>query len=231
MPREIQERIEQIFKNISEKYQADDDDHTVWLDPRQSGSLTIRQQSDENAPAIKRRNGNQVENGQQEIDVDGKSKHQHDRVEEELQPGAVAERSRKGDDRAEQEGGDGGKQQIGNRTGSGNPDHVPFRVAEIVEIHRHRLCPADADDYDHESADDIKMLEWIQGQPAFMAGGIVTAQPGDIAVRNLMAGDCHQTGNQHDGEFQKELSIELPFRSVRGRRVLAVQTAVPLLVG
>ena len=45
-----------------------------------------------------------------------------------------------------------------------------------------------------------------------LAGGIVTAQPGDIAVRNLMAGDCHQTGNQHDGEFQKKVIHRLPFR-------------------
>ena len=123
--------------------------------------------------------------------------------------------------------------EIRRRPGRRHPDHVALRVAQVAEVHRHRLRPAEQEaaaarelrqeqqaDRDQHRADRIDVLQRIQRDAAQHPGGLVAEDPGDVAVGGFVQRDRedHRHRLERDGREQRKIHWLSHFTRVRGRR-------------
>ena len=91
-----------------------------------------------------------------------------------------------------------------------NEDQPLAQVAQVIEVYRHRLCPAEPDEEKHERADRVEVLERIEAEPALPLGRLVTHPPCHPAVGQFVDDDGIQKrhGNKDKCQRIAEQKIE-----------------------
>ena len=195
----------------------DDDEQSERLDAGKRVRRVHGKQADGDAAAVERRYGQKVKCHQYQIDRNADCRH--------LQQMRVRESAVRRD-YLEQQRPQHRHQEIRARSGRCHPEHVALRVAQVAEIDRHRLRPAehelrtaelgseDQQPRDQDRSDRVDMLQRVQRDPALHLSRAVAERLGDIAVGRFVQRDRedHRQHPQRDS-LQRYIHLGRQFTS------------------
>src|SRR5258706_3400813 len=192
----VHERQHDQAKHAKE-HEPQQSDHAVRLDAREMVGQPLRQKADRDPAAVQRRQREQVQHHQHGIDDDAALRHQQQWFGE-----IVGRNTVHGFDH---ESPEDRHQQIGTRSGSGDPEHVAFGIAQPAEVDRYRLCPAErifapaGDQYQYRNDDrahGIDVPDRIERDAPRLIRRQVAEMPGGISVRRFVQGNREYAGNR-----------------------------------
>ena len=133
----------------------------------------------------------------------------------------------------EEEGRDRGEHDVDARSGERHQHHVAARMAQGIEIDRHRLGIAEHHGRAHQQeqrrhqdgAEQVDVLQRIEGDAAQAIGGVVAQAVGDEAVRGLVQRDGdHDRQHPDGGRVQHRLPLHRLPRPLRCRSAARIAT-------
>ena len=141
--------------------------------------ISGRQDASENMGTIERKERNQIEEGERDIDHYPEEKKMH-------YPGGQIKCALP--QRSEHQAKGQTQTHIGQRPGLGYPEIGDPGITKVIWIDRDRFGPAEAEarEKHHDSSEKIEMCQRIQGQPSQIAGGIIAETIRNIGVEKLM---------------------------------------------
>lgn len=182
--------------------QEHQDDETVAPGAHIGPGGARRQEIGHDLAAVQRRDGQQVDPGEAEVDVHPGHQHEQEVARGVRDVGAGQHGHHGAQDKSKADG----QQKVGHGPGQGHPHHVAGGVAQVAHIDRHRLGPAEDEaraqtgEQEHGRAQGVEMRDGIEGQAAHEAGGLVPLAGGHPAVGHFMHDDAEQGGDQVDSE-------------------------------
>lgn len=151
------------------------------------------EKADEDFSTIQRVDGDEVEDGEDDIDAD---RGDHDDLEKEGS----------GED-AEEKGEKGGEEEVGNGSGKADDRCVFSGISQVKWIEEHGFTPAKPSEEDGESSQRIEVGPGVEGEAALESGRGVAELVGGPSVGKLVDGDGHDQARE-DHEKRDEAGGE-----------------------
>ena len=99
---------------------------------------------------------------------------------------------------AQKKGRQQGQQKIGGRPRQRHPHHVALRIAQVVEIDRHRTRPSEAEHKKGDGPDGVEVAHRIGGQPSKQTGGRIPEFLGGKTMGDFVKSHGQKSRDKHD---------------------------------
>jgi hypothetical protein len=124
-----------------------------------------------------------------------------------LMPASATASQKGGGERPDHELGE-----VGCRACGGHPEHVALGLAQVVEVDRHGLGPAEHEggererhDRQHDRAQPVDVLDRVQRHAPEHPGGGVAEAPRHVAVRGFVQRDREDHGQRVDEDCDEDV--------------------------
>ena len=143
------EKVNYRVQNAKIK-QRNDNNKSIPLNTEKEILDVWRCKAHQNFRPVERRQWNQIKSGQDDVDL----RHIIEKLRRHT-------RRRKGQQPIQKKS-DKRQYHVRYDPGGRDPYHPLAPVAQQVEIHRHRLCPAEAENKEHDGTHGVEVFEWIE---------------------------------------------------------------------